>query len=367
MMPDWLTRLFAITRKEFKQLRRDRLTFAMIVGLPLIQILLFGYAIELDVRHLEAGVADRSGTVAAQRIVQRAEASQVVDIVHWGRSAEDLEARIRRGEFKVGLVFPPDLERRLAEGDRPAGQLLIDGSDPTIERIVRQLARMPLHLRPADTRRPDGSLEARTFYNPEGRTELQIVPALIGVILHLTLVLFTAMAIVRERERGNLEMLIATPVSTPELMMGKLLPYILIGLIQTTIVLLAGLWLFDVPLRGETIDLYTAALAFIFAALALGLFISTLAATQMQAMQLTIFTFLPSVLLSGFMFPFEGMPKAAQWLGEIIPLTHFIRMVRGILLRGTELGALLPELGILLVFGLVFLAFSLLRFRKRLD
>lgn len=367
MIPDWLTRLLAITRKEFKQLRRDRLTFAMIVGLPLIQILLFGYAIELDVRHIAAGVADRSGTVAARRIVQRAEASQVLDIVHWSRSPDELEARIRRGEFKVGLVFPPDLERRLAEGNRPAGQLLVDGSDPTIERIVRQLARMPLQLRPTGEARPAAALETRTFYNPEGRTELQIVPALIGVILHLTLVLFTAMAIVRERERGNLEMLIATPVRTPELMAGKLLPYILIGLVQATIVLLAGLWLFDVPIRGNVIDLYLAALAFIFAALALGLFLSTLAATQMQAMQLTIFTFLPSVLLSGFMFPFEGMPRAAQWLGEVIPLTHFIRMVRGILLRGTELGALLPELGILLAFAAFFLALTLLRFRKRLD
>jgi ABC-2 type transport system permease protein len=243
----------------------------------------------------------------------------------------------------------------------------VDGSDPTILNIARQLLQTPAPRKVVDRAGADPLFELRNFYNPERRSAVQIVPALIGVILTMTMVLFTAVAIVRERERGNLELLITTPVRTPELMVGKLVPYILIGLVQVTIVLLVGHWLFDVPLRGQLLDVYLAALTFIAASLTLGLLISTLARSQFQAMQLTLFVFLPSILLSGFMFPFDGMPVVAQQIAEVLPLTHFVRLIRGIVLRGAELGELMPEIRALIVFFVVSLTLAILRFRKRLD
>lgn len=361
-MRDSLQRFTGILVKEFKQLRRDRLTFGMIIGVPLLQILLFGYAIDLDVRHLAAGVADQANTVESREYIQSMEASQVVDIrMHFG-GPDELETALDRGEISVGIFLPPDFgERR--EAGRPVGQLLVNGSDPTIEGIARQLANAP----PPGAREAASYLATRTYYNPERRSEVQIVPGLIGVILNLTMVLFTAVAIVRERERGNLELLITTPIRSGELMLGKLLPYVLIGLIQVTIILLVGKWLFEVPLRGSLVDLYLAAILFIAATLSLGLLISTLAKTQFQAMQLTVFTFLPAILLSGFMFPFEGMPRVAQWIAEVIPLTHFVRLVRGILLRAASLDSFGVELGALAAFTAVMLLAARLRFRKRLD
>jgi ABC-2 type transport system permease protein len=223
---------------------------------------------------------------------------------------------------------------------------------------------------PAPARLPAAEaplFELRNYYNPERRSAVQIVPALIGVILTMTMVLFTAVAIVRERERGNLEFLITTPVGTLELMIGKLIPYIVIGLVQVSIVLLVGRWLFSVPMRGHLGDVYLAALVFIGASLTLGLLISTLARSQFQAMQLTLFIFLPSILLSGFMFPFDGMPVVAQKIAEVLPLTHFVRLARGIILRGADLGELLPEVRALAVFFVVAITLAVLRFRKRLD
>lgn len=362
-----LRRIAAITVKEFRQLARDRLSFGMVVGIPLLQILLFGYAINLDVRHLPAGVADLAGTQLSRSVVANAQATQLVDVVLRADSAQALEEALRRGEIAVGILLPPDFERRVATGERPAGQLLVDGSDPTIERIAGQLAQLPAAARPTVADLPQAAFAVRTYYNPEGRSQVHIVPALIGVILNLTLVLFTAVAIVRERERGNLELLITTPVRTPELMLGKIIPYILIGYIQVSIILLAGIWLFDVPVRGSLAELYAGALVFIAATLGLGLVISTFVKTQFQAMQLTMFTFLPSILLSGFMFPFEGMPRAAQWLAELLPLTHFIRIIRGIVLRDAGLMELGAGIWALLAFFVVMMALAVLRFRKRLD
>nr|MBA3565104.1 ABC transporter permease [Gammaproteobacteria bacterium] len=243
----------------------------------------------------------------------------------------------------------------------------VDGSDPVIEGIARGLTELPAPDRLVVREEDSPVFEVRTYYNPERRSAVQIVPGLIGVILNLTMVLFTAIAIVRERERGNLELLITTPVATPELMLAKIAPYVLIGLIQVTIILAAGVWLFDVPVRGSLIDLYLASLLFIAAALSLGLLISTLAQTQFQAMQLTVFTFLPSILLSGFMFPFAGMPRVAQWIAEILPLTHFVRLVRGILLRGAGLPELMTPVYALAGFFAVTVTLAILRFRKRLD
>ncbi|HEY3858709.1 MAG TPA: ABC transporter permease [Gammaproteobacteria bacterium] len=368
MLLDSLRRIHAIARKEVRQLLRDKLTFGMIVGLPLLQVILFGYAINTDVRHLKAAVADMAGTQLSRSIVAQAEASQVLDIVAVAHSAPELESLLRDGKVSVGLYLPPDLDRRAETGVEPAAQLMVDGSDPTLLGVAQGLARMPLPVRGISSRAAPAALfEVRNFYNPERRSAVAIVPALIGVILTLTMVLFTAVAIVRERERGNLELLITTPVSTVELMAGKILPYIIIGLIQVSLVLLLGWLLFHVPVVGSLATLYLSALLFIAGSLGLGLLISTIAKTQFQAMQLTVFTFLPSILLSGFMFPFDGMPAFARWIGEFLPLTHFIRLVRGVLLRGAGLGGMWVDVWPLLAFFAVTMFLAVLKFHKRLD
>jgi ABC-2 type transport system permease protein len=364
---DALRRARAIAAKEVRQLLRDKLTFGMIVGIPLLQVILFGYAINTDVRHLRAAVADMANTQLSRSVVAEAQASQVMDVVAVARSAPELEGMLRDGRISVGIYLPPDFDRRAAGGTRPAAQLMVDGADPTLLGVAQGLARMPVSARGSPRGAPAPLFELRNYYNPERRSAVDIVPALIGVILTLTMVLFTAVAIVRERERGNLELLITTPVSTVELMVGKIGPYIVIGLIQVTIVLLLGRLLFHVPIVGSLWNLYLAALLFIAASLGLGLLISTVARTQFQAMQLTVFTFLPSILLSGFMFPFDGMPRFARWIGELLPLTHFVRMVRGVLLRGAELSGLWPEVWPLLLFFAVTMTFAILKFHKRLD
>jgi ABC-2 type transport system permease protein len=223
-------------------------------------------------------------------------------------------------------------------------------------------------VRSAD--RPDKNqelFEVRNYYNPERRSSVFVVPGLIGVILTMTMVLFTAVAIVRERERGNLELLINTPVTTAELMIGKIIPYIVIGLIQVTLIMLLGMFLFHVPVNGSVIDVYLVSLIFIAANLTLGLVISTVAKNQFQAMQMTFFFFMPSILLSGFMFPFEGMPRAAQYIAEVLPLTHFVRLIRGIMLRGAEITQMSIDVYALLIFSIITMSFAILRFKKRLD
>jgi ABC-2 type transport system permease protein len=363
----FLQRTAAIARKEVRQLRRDRLTFGMIVGIPVIQLLLFGYAINQDVRHLRAGLADLAGTQRARLLVADAEATQVVNVVERTRSAEELETLLRTGRIAVGIFIPHDFERRVEHGARPPAHLLVDGSDPIVLGAARGIADLPVQKRAPRGGRAFDTFEVRAYYNPERRSAVQIVPGLIGVILTMTMVLFTAVAIVRERERGNLELLINTPVRTPELMAGKIAPYMVIGLVQVTLVLLLGSLLFRVPIRGTLLDVYLAGAVFVGAALALGLVISTLAQTQFQAFQLTFFTFLPQILLSGFMFPFDGMPRAAQLLAQTFPLTHFLRMIRGIMLRGARLPEVGPDIWPLALFFAVTVTLAIVRFRKRLD
>lgn len=362
-----LRRIRAIAGKEARQLARDRLTLGMVIGIPMLQILLFGYAINMDVRHLRAGVADEANTTLSRQLVEDMQAGQVVRFVLQSQGPDGLMDALRRGEITVGVYIPADFERRLMDDSRAAAQLLADGSDPSILNVAKQVLQMPSPLGSGRAAEGGAVFELRNFYNPERRSAVQIVPALIGVILTMTMVLFTAVAIVRERERGNLELLITTPVRTTELMVGKLLPYILIGLIQVSIVLLVGHLLFDVPMRGSVGDVYVAALAFIAASLTLGLLISTLAKSQFQAMQMTLFVFLPSILLSGFMFPFDGMPEVAQRIAELLPLTHFVRLIRGIVLRGADLSELMPEIRALLIFFVVAMTLAVLRFQKRLD
>jgi ABC-2 type transport system permease protein len=366
-MPEFLGRIVAIARKEVRQLLRDHLTFGMIIGIPLIQLTLFGYAINQDVRHLHAGVADAAGTQAARLLVADAAASQVIDVVERVATPQDLETLLRTGRISVGIAIPGDFERRRRSDDRPPAQLLVDGSDPIVLGAARGLATLPVADRFRAPPAATGAFEVRAYYNPERRSAVQIVPGLIGVILTMTMVLFTAIAIVRERERGNLELLITTPVRTWELMVGKIIPYMLVGLVQVTLVLLAGWTLFDVPIRGSLIDLYLGGACFVTATLTMGLLVSTAAQTQFQSVQMAFFFFLPSILLSGFMFPFDGMPRPAQYLAEILPLTHFVRIVRGILLRGASLGEVHRELWPLFAFMVVTMGLAIARFHKRLD
>ena len=362
-----LQRILAVVRKEVRQLRRDRLTFGMIVGIPVIQLLMFGYAINMDVRDLDAAVADMSGTSLSRQLVMDMSETQIIKVIKQVSSAEELEHMMRQGEISVGIYIPPDFDRRLHQADRSAMQLLVDGSDTVVQGAAAQLAQVAQQSRTSPYNDLPPVMELRTYYNPERRSPVNTVPGLIGVILTMTMILFTAVAIVRERERGNLEMLITTPVKTPELMLAKITPYVFIGLIQVSLVLLLGKILFQVPMAGSLLDTYIITLVFIVANLALGLLISTLVQTQFQAMQLSFFVLLPSILLSGFMFPFAGMPRPAQIIAEALPLTHFIRLIRGVMLRGASLQELSGELFILGGFIVVLMTLAILRFSKRLD
>ncbi len=362
-----LQRVLAIVWKEVRQLRRDRLTFGMIVGIPVLQLLLFGYAINMDVRDLDAAVADMSGTSASRQIVMDMAQTQIIKMVAQAADAEELRQLLRRGEINVGIYIPPDFDRRLQQADRSAMQLLVDGSDTVVQGAAAQLAQVVQRSRTSPYNDRPPVMEVRTYYNPERRSPVNTVPGLIGVILTMTMILFTAVAIVRERERGNLELLITTPVKIPELMLAKITPYVLIGLAQAGLILLLGYYLFEVPMRGTLLDTFVVTLVFIVTNLALGLVISTFASTQFQAMQLAFFVLLPSILLSGFMFPFAGMPHLAQIIAEFLPLTHFIRVIRGVVLRGASLQELVGELMILGLFIVVLMTLAIMRFSKRLD
>jgi ABC-2 type transport system permease protein len=359
-------RFASIVVKELRQLRRDRLTFAMIIGIPVMQLVLFGYAINLDVRHLDAAVLDQANTARSRELVAQFAATEVLSLKYRVASQQEIDALLRAGDISAAVVLPPDFDARFERRDRPSVQIIVDGSEQVVQASARQLASFPIYDDASWTSRVP-SVEVVNFYNPERRAPVNTVPGLIGVILTMTMVLFTAIALVRERERGNLEMLIATPVSPWELTLGKVVPFIAIGLVQVTVVLLVGDLLFDVPIRGSLVELYLVALVFIVASLSLGIFVSTLARSQFQAMQMAFFTFLPQILLSGFMFPYAGMPKAAQWVAEILPLTHFLRLVRAIMLRGAGIAEMWTSLAALGVMIAVMLGVAVSRVHKRLD
>ncbi|WP_426271280.1 ABC transporter permease [Dyella kyungheensis] len=359
-------RLWAIMLKELRQLRRDRITLAMIMGMPIMQLVLFGYAINLNLRDLPAAVVDQAQTAGSRAAVQDLLASGVIQVAASAQSPQQLVDLLREGRISVGIAVPPDFERRKLDG-REAIQVMVDGSDNVVQSAAAQLAQYPLNQPDNFHARAQTPISVVSFYNPERRSPVNIVPGLIGVILTMTMVLFTAVAIVRETERGNMELLITTPLSRTELMVGKVLPYAAIGLVQTTVVLLLGVWLFRVPIRGSLWDVYLASSLLILANLSLGLLISTRARSQFQAMQMTFFVFLPSILLSGFMFPYAGMPEPAQWISEALPLTHFMRLIRGIILRGADLGDLWHDALALVAFIAIMLTLAIRLFHKRLD
>jgi ABC-2 type transport system permease protein len=369
-----MTRFWPMFRKEFIQMRRDRLTFAMMVGIPVLQLLVFGYAIQTDVRNLPTVVLDQSRTPESREIVQALENTGNFRIVTWVDGWPAVDRALARGDAQAAIVVPYEYPRALARGRTATLQVIVDASDPLASQsaiaaaaAIAQVRNLAILTRAAGRR--DVPLEARVRprYNPGLRSPNYIVPGLVGVILTLTMVLITAMAIVRERERGTLEQLIVTPITKTELMLGKIAPYVGVGLIQMTAVLILGRFVFDVPVTGNIVLLYGVSLVFIIASLAFGLFVSTLVRTQQQAMQASFGFMLPNILLSGFMFPRQAMPEIAQWLGLLVPLTYFLKVVRGILLKGVGLDALWREVLILAGFAVVLIVASVRRFRKTLD
>lgn len=375
----------AILDKELKHLARDRMTFGMIVMIPLIQLLLFGYAINTDVRHIPAGLVDQDGSTYARRLVQTVEATQVVRFLQRYSSVYEAEKAITRGDVQAVLVLPDDLLARLdqrgaltgssgrsvaaaQESLEPVAQWLVDGSDTLITGAIKGLGNLPLQeVADQPPIQPLSTFAITPYYNPEERSVVNIAPGLLAVILTMTMTLFTSISLVRERELGNIEFLITTPIRPIELMLGKIIPYILVGLVQAGIILMLSHWVFRVPINGGLLTILLATLLFIFAALVLGLLISTRAKTQMQAMQMTFFIMMPSILLSGFMFPYNGMPEPAQWIAEVLPATHFVRVIRGIVLREAGLGDLLFDIGWLATFAILGLLVAAMTFHKRLD
>jgi ABC-2 type transport system permease protein len=372
-----MNRLFAIALKELWQLRRDRLTLAMVVMLPVVQLLLFGYAINTDVRHIPLVVYDQDGSAVSRDIVRRLEVTGYYDTVGRVRGYDEIAKALRSGEARVGLVLPADLGSDLTLGRGGTIQLVVDGSDPmTVGSATETAAALATaysnellvaKMAAEGTAAPRLlSVEPATWYNPELRTAVYIVPGLIGVILTMTMVMLTAMAVARERERGTLEALIVSPVRRVEIVIGKILPYTVIGYVQMTLVLIAGRYVFDVPLEGSLPLLYLLSAAFIAVSLGVGLVFSTVAKTQQQAMQMSFFFLLPNILLSGFMFPFEGMPKPVQYLSQALPLTHFMRIVRRLLLRGGGWDDVAGEFGWLCALLGVVVVIASVRFKKKL-
>lgn len=372
-----LTRTWAVMAKEFTQLTRDRLTYAMILLLPIIQLLLFGYAINDDPRHLPTAVLVQDNGGFSRSILTAMNNSGYFDITVQARSQHELDRALERGEVQFAVIIPADFTTRVVRGD--AAQILVeaDATDPSATSgAVAALASLPSQ---ALTRDLTGPLAARApgkapfevvvhrRYNPEAITAYNIVPGLLGVILSMTLVMMTSLGMARERERGTMESLLSTPVRPLEVMVGKLTPYVLVGIVQATVILVMARLLFDVPMSGGWIALISGLMLFIVGSLALGFLISTVAKTQLQAMQMSFFYMLPSILLSGFMFPFRGMPDWAQAIGTAIPVTHFLRVVRGSLLKGVGVENAGTSLFALGLFVLVVGALAMMRYRTTLD
>ena len=370
-------RFIAVLVKEFVQMRRDRLTFAMMVGIPVIQLVLFGFAINTDPKALPTAVLAADNSVFARSFVRAVENSGYFRVVREVSSEHEAERALAVGEVQFVLTIPENFARKLVRGERPVLLLEADAADPAATSnaltalvqlnqtaLARDLAGSLAHLQNGA---PPFEVRVHRRYNPEGVTQYNIVPGLIGVVLTMTMIMMTALAMTRERERGTMENLLATPVRPGEVMAGKIIPYIIVGYGQVAIILLAAKLLFGVPIVGSLVLLSVVLVLFMAANLAVGFTFSTLARNQMQAMQMTFFFFLPSMLLSGFMFPFRGMPEWAQWLGEVLPLTHFLRVVRGILLKGNGTAEILPDLWPIAAFLLLAAIIALKRYRETID
>jgi ABC-2 type transport system permease protein len=372
-----MSRWFGIILKEFIQLRRDRLTFGMIIGIPVLQLLLFGFAINTDPKHLPTAVFAQDDSIYARRLVAAMQTSGYFRIDTEARSEAEVESLLDLGKAQFVLTIPADFSRKLIRGEAPQLLLEADASDPTavnnavnaMQVIASTALRRDLSGVMAQRLPAPSLLDLRVHrrYNPEGVTAYNIVPGLLGTILTMTMILMTGLAITRERERGTFENLLATPALPIEVMTGKIVPYIMIGLIQVTLILLAARFIFAVPMVGSLLLLYAVVSLFVAANLTVGITFSSIARNQLQSMQMTFFFFLPSILLSGFMFPFRGMPEWAQAVGSVLPLTHFLVLVRGILLKGNGVMELWPAIWPIIVFIVAVIAIGLRFYRRTLD
>jgi len=374
-----VSRLLGIIAKEFTHLRRDWMALVLALGLPVLMLFIFGWAINTDVKHVSTVVLDQSGSVEARAFLEALENTQYFALRHWARSHDELTRLIDGGSARVGVVIPPDFARRLARQAAEV-QVIVDASDPqvatsalnaasslgaqrSLEIISRTLEGAALGRRsrmPFDVR-------VRAWYNPDLLSAIFIVPGLIGALLMQTTITAMAVSVVREREKGTLEALIVSPIRRWELLLGKIIPNLLVAYGQMTMALLVAHFVFDVPIRGSLPLLYALSLVFMMGTLGIGIFVSTAARTVPQAMQMAFLTFMPSIYLSGLLFPIEGMPMGAQYLAAIIPLTYFLRIVRGIVLKGVGFGYLWPSLLPLLAFGIVIFSLAVMKFRKQLD
>ncbi len=365
--------LWPMLRKEFIQMRRDRLTFAIIIGIPVLQLMLFGYAIRVEVRNLSTVVLDESRSSESRSLVAVMEQTQNFRITGNVQSREEVRSWIESGRARAAIVIPPDFHRDIERHRTAYAQVIVDAADPlgsasaisgaALAASVSATAIADPHL----SRSPPLDVRVRPWYNPALRSAVYIVPGLIGMLLSLTLLLVTSIAIARERERGTFEQLVVTPISKTNLMLGKLLPFVLVGYIQMTSILILGRILFHVPIRGSVILLYVLSLGFIVANLGIGLLVSTLVDTQLQAMQLSVFFLLPNILLSGFMYPRAAMPILVQWISYMLPLTYYLTILRGILLKGIGIQYLWHETLILLGFAGLLIVISVRRFSKTVS
>jgi ABC-2 type transport system permease protein len=370
-------RIYAVLMKELRQLVRDRLTFAVMLAIPILQLTLFGYAINFQPRHLPAALLVQEDSRFARAVVAAMKNTSYFDFVAQARSPAELDALVRRGEAQFAVTIPGDFTRRVARGDKAQVLVEVDASDPSATGpALAALQALPLQALSHDLRGglapraqggPPFEVVVQNRYNPEAVTAYNIVPGLLGVILSLTLVMMTALSVTRETERGTMETLLATPLEPIEVMAGKLAPYVVIGVVQTVVILITARLLFGVPMQGGWPGLSLGLALFIVGSLALGFLISTVARSQLQAMQLTVFYLLPSILLSGFAFPFAGMPLWARAIGEAIPVTHFLRLVRGAMLKGQNLGDQWRELAALVAFVCIVTALAMARYRRTLD
>lgn len=377
MLPERIRRakLWPMLRKEFIQMRRDKLTLAMMLGIPMIQMMLFGYAIQTEVRHLPTVVLDESRSAESRALITTIEQTQNFKIVGAVANRDELKSNIESGRASAAIVIPPGFEHDIKRGRTASAQVIVDAADPLASSAAIAGASLAATVRaqalingnsvvkrslPLDVR-------VRPWYNPALRSAVYIVPGVIGVLLSMTMIVITSMSVVRERERGTLEQLVVTPIDKTSMMLGKLLPFVIVGYIQMTVVLLVGKVLFGVPIRGSIPLLYLITLGFITANLAMGLFISTIAKAQVQAMQMSFFLMLPNILLSGFMFPREAMPEAAQWLGAVLPLTYYLQVLRGIVLKGVGIEHLWLQTLTLFGMAALLITISVVRFSKTVE
>ncbi|MGI6421426.1 MAG: ABC transporter permease [Syntrophomonadaceae bacterium] len=369
-----MTRILSVIKKEYLQMRRDRLTLVLIFMLPLVQLLLFGYAIQTEVKHIPTVVFDQSLSSESRDILSSFSASGYFDIVYSLHSYDEVTRFIDSGQAQVGIIIPPDFSHKLVRNESAPLQVIVDASDNMVANQAIATANSIGLIKSQEIllqKRPGTSLpldvRVRPWYNPDGITAYYMVPAILGVIVTMTMVIITAMAIVRERERGTLEQLIVTPLKNYELMLGKIIPYIVLGYLQISVALLVASLIFKVPIRGNLLELYILTLFFITASLGLGLTISNLTKTQMQAMQMAFFVMLPSILLSGFMFPRQAMPDIIYYISYVVPLTYYLDIIRGIILKGIGFSYLLGQVSALLIFSLLMLGISTSKFKKKLD